>query len=212
LGVDRPSLLGLRTRDHGDRDGAPLLPAALDRLAHAGIRLRRPRVLLLAFPRLLGYGFNPVSFYYCLDDRALASVLCEVTNTLGERHHYVLRPDPGDATAPFRARHPKAFHVSPFLGMDAHYRFRLPLPGDRLTVGIRVHAGERPVMAAVQVGRRRELTDANLWRCFLRHAPMAFKVTGAIHFEALRLWLKGLRYRPPERPARPPEKRRDACP
>ena len=120
--VGRPNLLGFRPADHGPCDGGPLKPWALAELARAGIVLAEPRIELLCFPRVLGYAFNPLSLWFCHDGERLAAVIHEVRNTFGGRHRYVM---PVDGLGPV-ARHtvPKAFHVSPFVAMDAAYDSR----------------------------------------------------------------------------------------
>lgn len=189
LSVARPNLLSFRPSDHGPGDGTPLLPWALARLARAGIVLAQPRIRLLTFPRLLGYAFTPLSIFCCEDGDRLAAVIYEVRNTFGERHHYVLPADGGAAQACG-----KSFHVSPFLGMDALYRFRLAPPGERLALSIRQEDGRGPVMIACMRGKRLPLGDGSILSCLVRDPLMTPKVTVGIHLEALRLWLKGAQH------------------
>ncbi len=191
LSVNRPNLLSLQERDHGPGDGSPLRPWVEARLREHGLELEGGRVLLLCFPRLFGYVFNPLSLYYCHDAAGrLAAIVCEVKNRCGEQHAYVL------TVGSERQSATKAFYVSPFLAMAARYRFRLPPPGERLSVVIQEEVGRATTLVATLTGTRRPLTDAQLLRAVLRLPLMTYKVTVGIHYEALRLWLKGVPLQP----------------
>ncbi len=156
------------------------------------------RVRLLCFPRLLGYVFNPLSIWFCEDrEHRLELVICEVRNTFGERHCYLLsgsfdRP----LDWPVRARRPKAFHVSPFIGMDAEYHFRLSRPAETLRVLIHEHEDHALMLVAAQTGHARPFNSWNLFREFLRTPLMTYKVVAGIHWEALKIWSKGARFHP----------------
>ena len=205
LSVNRPNLFAFYDRDHGARDGSPLRPWVEAALARRGIDLQGGAIRLLCFPRVLGYVFNPLSIYFCHHaDGALRAVLYEVKNTFGDQHAYVLpvahRPDGGETGDPAIAQAcDKRFYVSPFIGMDAHYRFRLAPPGDRLAVTIRQSVPDGELLIATLTGRRRRLTDATLAGAFVTHPLMTLKVIAAIHWEALWLWAKGATFhrRPP---------------
>jgi uncharacterized protein len=187
--VGRPNLLSFRPADHGPCDGAPLKPWALDKLARAGIVLAEPRVELLCLPRVLGYAFNPLSVWFCHDGGRLAAVLYEVRNTFGGRHRYVV---PVDGRGPVaRHRVPKAFHVSPFIPMDAAYDFALRPPGERLAVAIGERDARGPLLLASHTGRRLPLTDAAIAAAVLRDPVVTLRVIAGIHGEAFMLWLKG---------------------
>lgn len=187
LGVNRPGLLSFREADHGD--GGPLRPWVAARLAEAGIVAAGP-VRLLCYPRMLGYVFNPLTVYFCHHgDGRLAAIIYEVHNTHGERHAYVL---PGGVGT---VRHSccKAFFVSPFMPMDCVYHFTINPPGETVSVGIVESDEEGTLLTASFAGERENLTDAALLRAVLAHPLMTLKVTLAIHWEAVRLLLKGLR-------------------
>ncbi len=208
---NRFNLFSFHDRDHGGRDGRPLRPWIAARLAEAGIESDiatdiaggRGRIELLCFPRVLGYVFNPLTIWFCRDssDR-LRAVLYEVRNTFGDKHGYLLpvaeahRPE-----QPLRQACAKGFHVSPFLPMDGGYRFRLHEPGERLSVLIREDLPEGEVLVATQTGRRAPLDDRRLARAFVAFPLLTLKVIAAIHWQALRLWLKGARFH--RRPAPP---------
>jgi DUF1365 family protein len=148
-------------------------------------------VYLLCYPRVLGYVFNPLSVYYCYARTGqLQALIYEVGNTYGERHCYLIpaRPERG------MVRHAcdKAFYVSPFLPMDCRYNFHARVPGKVLSLLIRETRRSEPVLDAWFTGHRRPLTDGTLLRLGLRLPFMTLKVIAGIHWEALKLWLKGL--------------------
>ena len=190
LKLDRWGPLSFHNRDHGPRDGTNLRPWVEARLAEHGLPAPA-RIRLLSFPRILGFVFNPLSVYYCEDaDGRLESVIYEVKNTFGDQHPYVLdaRADVDGAT---RHGHAKGFFVSPFIGQDETYRFTIRPPDRRLALKIR-----QETLIATWSGNRRPLTDGQLLRLWDSHPLMTFKVVAAIHWQALRLWLKGARFRP----------------
>lgn len=197
---NRFNLFSLYDTDHGDGSSTPLRVQAEQQLRAAGLDLHGGRIRLLCMPRTFGHCFNPLSIYFCHDaDGSLAALIYQVHNTFGERHSYVIPVTPNPGTIHQRCR--KAFHVSPFMDMGLTYEFRITAPGERLAVGIRVKADDRPMFVAGLVGARRALTDKALAVIGLTKPAITLKVVSAIHWEALRLWLKGLRYRP--KPAAP---------
>jgi DUF1365 family protein len=152
-------------------------------------------------PRVLGTLFNPLSLFWCHDAAgSLRAVLYEVNNTFGQRHSYLI-PVTEDAV-PVRQECDKAFYVSPFMDMGLRYRFRLLPPAERVAVAIEVRDADGTVLTAALTARRRELSDAALLAGFARHPLLGAQVLGAIHWEAAKLWRKGLRTR--ARPAPPP--------
>src|SRR3954471_1578583 len=177
---NRRNLVTLRDGDHFD--GSSLKDAVIDVAGDATIE----RVLMLTQPRVLGYVFNPVSFYWCYRaDGSLACLVAELSNTFGERLPEVLRgPE-------LRYEHRKRLHVSPFFGLDQSYEYAFSQPGDEVWARIHVRDddGTRPLTAVLH-GRRRELTEASLAALLLRYPLQPLQVTALIHFQALRLWLK----------------------
>ena len=202
---NRFNVFSVFDKDHGPRDGRPLRPHVEAALAAAGIDLHGGKIHLLCFPRVLGYVFNPLSIYFCRDpDGGLQAILYEVTNTFGDRHSYLLPVDShrhsGDAIAQACE---KRLYVSPFIGMTSHYRFRVKEPGARLSILIRQSVPEGEQLLATLTGRRAPLRDRQLLRAFVTHPLMTLKVTGAIHWQALWLWMKGATFH--RRPAPPTE-------
>jgi hypothetical protein len=186
---NRFGILSFHDRDHGPRDGGALRPWVDAELARAGLP-RPERVELLCFPRMWGYVFNPLSIYYCLDGEGnLTAVLYEVKNTFGDQIAYAL-PVGAASGGAFRHSQAKEMYVSPFIGMDQTYRFDIAPPDARLALRIRQAGPEGETLIATQTGDARPFTDAGLLGAALSHPLMTFKVMAAIHWEALRLWLK----------------------
>jgi hypothetical protein len=160
-------------------------------LADAGVACDGP-IRLLCYPRMLGYAFNPLAVYYCHDAAgALTAVLYEVRNTFGGKHSYLI-PVEREARV-IRQAADKNFHVSPFMPMAMRYHFRLTRPGDDVAVAIRQTDADGAVMNAVFTGTRVEMTDRTLVKVFFAYPLMTVKVIAAIHVEAFRLLLKGMK-------------------
>jgi len=198
FGVNRAALYSFRESDHGERDGGSLRAYAQARAAEHGIDLTGGRVELLCYPRLLGYTFNPLSAYFChRADGVLALIIYEVRNTFGDIHSYVLPVQPGEHTdAGVRQEQDKLFYVSPFIDMPMRYHFRVSPPGRSVKLRILETDAEGPMLAATFNGSRRALTTSALLRSFLSLPMVTFKIMAAIHWEALRLWIKGARLVP----------------
>lgn len=217
LRFDRPGLLSLRQRDYlpthepvhnpGRASSPAASPSAPDcslkarvlaHLATCGVSAPADaRVLLVTLPRVLGYQFNPVSFYFVsTSGGAPLAALAEVTNTFRETKVFVLGPDtlghePRLGPA-FRLRVPKHFYVSPFSDVDVAFDFRLRPPGDRLVVQIDDHEGSRRTLVSTvsSIGAPRPLRDRTLAWFSLKYPLVTLGVIAAIHWEALRLWMK----------------------
>jgi DUF1365 family protein len=195
FGVNRAALYSFHEKDHGGRDGSPLRAYAQRCAAEHDIDLGGGRVRLLCYPRLLGYTFNPLSVYFCYRaDGALALMIYEVRNTFGDIHAYVLPVKPGETSeAGIRQQQEKLFYVSPFVEMAMRYRFRISPPGELVKLRILETDREAPLLAATFHGRRRALTTPALLRSFFGLPLVTLKIVSAIHWQALRLWLKGVR-------------------
>jgi DUF1365 family protein len=190
FGYNRWSPISFFDRDHGARDGAPLRAWAEARMREAGVEPDGGPIELLCYPRVFGYVFNPLSVYFCRrNDGALGAILYEVHNRHGEQHTYAV-PVTGGAGV-IRQSAEKAFYVSPFIGPDATYNFRIVPPSDTCSVVIRQEAGGQPLMVASFRGTRVAFDRASLLRHLCLFPLMTFKVTAAIHWEAAKLWWKG---------------------
>ena len=198
FGVNRAALYSFREADHGDRDGSPLRGYVERCAAGHGIDLAGGRVVLLCYPRLLGYTFNPLSVYFCYRaDGALALMIYEVRNTLGGIHPYVLPVKPGEISdAGVRQQQDKLFYVSPFIEMSMRYHFRVLPPQQDVRLRILETDRDGPLLSATFNGRRQALDTAGLLRAFFALPLVTLKIVAAIHWEALRLWVKGVRLVP----------------
>lgn len=194
FGYNRSGLISVRDRDHGPRDGSPLRPFIEETLRAIGVA-EVGRISLLAMPRVMNYVFNPLSLYF-VEDRAgtLRWIVHEVRNTFGEMHHYPLPVDGSDPV--IRQGCSKDFYVSPFIGMQSDYRFRLRAPDDRLSVLIRQSVPDGELLIATLTGRRSGFSDAGILKCLAAHPALTWKVMIGIHWEALKLWIKGAKYHP----------------
>lgn len=197
----RFGLMSFDPRDHGDGSAAPLGHQVRSRLGAAGLPADGP-IRLMCMPRVLGHGFNPISAYFChAADGTLAATLYEVHNTFGERHSYLI-PAIADADGVVRQSVDKRFHVSPFMDMDLTYAFEVSPPGKVVSLSILASDAQGPILVAAFTGLRRDLTDRALFVAWLSHPLLTFKVVAGIHWEALRIWSKGVGYRPkPEPPS-----------
>lgn len=199
---NRFNLFSFHDGDYGDGSGNPMA-WALAQMQAAGLETTGSRITLLTMPRLLGYAFNPISVYFCHDARgALCAILYEVNNTFGQRHSYFIRVEPG-ANGIIRQNCAKNFYVSPFMDMNLHYDFTVQPPDDTLRLRIAVNSAQAIVLTATLTGRRAALNDTALLRAAVTYPLLTLKVVAGIHWEALRLWLKGMRLR--KRPAAPAE-------
>jgi DUF1365 family protein len=192
VSVNRRNVIALRDEDHFDGD-LPLKAAVRRFTGDPSIE----RVLCLTQLRVLGYVFNPVSFYWCYGTNGeLSCMVAELNNTFGERLPELL---PGSA---LHYEHDKRLHVSPFSGLDQRFRYAFSEPDATFFARIEVHEGERMPLQAVLAGRRRELTDREVWRFLLRYPLMPLRVTALIHWNAAKLYAKRVpfHHKPPFEP------------
>ncbi len=187
----RFNLLSFDARDHGD-GVTPLRDWVRAQLSAAGI-VAEGAVRVLCYPRVLGSVFNPISVFFCHGaDGQLAAMLYEVNNTFGQRHVYAIAVEDAQAR-PIRQSCDKALYVSPFMGMDMRYDFVVRPPAAEVAVTVRGSDAEGILIVANFAGRRRELSDRALLGVFFRYPLLALKVVAGIHWEALKLVLKGVR-------------------
>lgn len=204
---NRRNLFSFFDRDHGDGSGRPLRAQVEARLAAIGVNLGGGAIRLLTMPRVFGYVFNPISVYYChAADGRLAALSYEVSSTFGERRWYDITVTTGDDGGPFRQTCAKSLYVSPFMEMEMRYRFRGRAPAEKVALTVGCDDADGPLLNASLWGERRPLTNGALARAALSFPLLTWKVVAAIHWEALRLWLKGV----PVTLARRPEAARAA--
>lgn len=198
---NRFNLVSFHDRDHLDGSEASLRPQIEAAMAAAGLVPDGGPIRLLRMPRVFGHVFNPISVFCChRRDESLAALLYEVNNTFGERHSYLIPVD-ADGGKTIRQSCEKAFHVSPFMRMATTYRFRVVPPGDSTAIVVNGEDAAGRIITASFAGRRRPMSDKALLDMLIRHGMLSVKVVVAIHWEALKLWLKGMRIQP--RPAPP---------
>lgn len=202
FGVDRLRLLSLRRRDYGPRDGSELAPWMRASLREAGLAADG-EIWLQTFPRVLGYAFNPVSFWLCHDRSGdLRALLAEVNNTFGEHHAYLLAAPDGGPIEPATVLHcRKVLHVSPFCRVEGGYQFRVRTTPDTAFVGITYHDADGPLIRTAIGGRLLPFTAGPVLGALCRQPWMALAVIVRIHWQALRLWRRKVPFygsRPPE--------------
>ena len=178
--------------DHGPRDGTSIKKWILKNLYEIGIYEEKIKVQLLCYPRIFGYVFNPLSVFFIYDENSkLIAILYEVKNTFGEQHTYIFKTSDSKTIINNCS---KKFHVSPFIEMECHYYFRVLKPTDKISIIIDQSDKEGKLLYASQDGKRKELNNKNLIISYIFHPLMTFKVIAAIHYEAFKLWLKGIKF------------------
>lgn len=191
---NRANIVSVYDRDYGGRIDQPIRPQIEGHLREANIAWNGGAITLLTMPRLFNYVFNPLSVYFCWRPSGeLAALVYEVSNTFGERHFYAMTPIT-NADGKVRQSCEKAFFVSPFLEMDLRYEFTVTPPCEKARVAMRVMRGQEAVLTASFSGAHSALTDANLLRACAGNPLMTLKVIFAIHWEALKMVIKGVRY------------------
>lgn len=190
----RLNFLSLRFQDYGDGK-TPSWQWVREIIEAQGVTGADGEILLMTLPRLFGFAFNPVSFWFCLDRNGkLRAVVAEVNNTFGERHCYLCRHDDGRPIAhdeELSVR--KVFHVSPFMEVKGHYRFRFLFGEDRVAIRIDLWDENGLVLATSMGGTLRRATMPELAKTIFLHPLQCLKVVALIHIQAAWLWLKGVR-------------------
>lgn len=190
---NRWSLFSFHDSDHIIKGSATAKENVLQVMREEGVQTDRiTQVMLLTFPRVLGYIFNPVCFYYAFDAAGEpVAAVAEVTNTFHEQKPYVLTDFERDHDR-FRLVTPKHFYVSPFFGLELKFDFKLRLPGETLEIHVDDQDGEERALITTLKGERREMSDATLLSAFFKYPLVTLRVIFLIHWHALRLWMKGL--------------------
>jgi DUF1365 family protein len=197
------NLFAFHEADHGNGQPGNLRPWLQGQLQSAGLREPCGAIHVLCMPRILGHVFNPISVFIChRPDGSPLAIMYEVRNTFGERHAYLIPVSDTETAWPIRQTCDKCFYVSPFMPMQMIYRFRIAHPDEYFALGITATALDGPMIATAFAGKRAAFTDRVLLGQFLRMPLLGAKVLAAIHFEALKLWLRGLTLLP--KPAAPP--------
>lgn len=197
--LERFNLFSLTRRQHGHRNGETLSAFAWGQVAKLGLGDEVERIAMLFYPRLLGFAFNPLTVYFCLGaDGAPRAMIYEVRNTFGEDLTYVLHAGDPHGQA-WTHGIGKNFYVSPFNKVEGDYTFHVTRPEDDLTVGVALKTEGSPLLRTHFRAQSHTLTDGALLKAFFAYPLMTLKVVAAIHWEALKLWRKGLRLetRPP---------------
>jgi DUF1365 family protein len=192
LGINRFSLFSYCDADHLGTDPGSAKDRLFSWLAGEGVDTSAIQtVRLLSFPRVLGYIFNPVCFFYCFDrDGAPLCAVAQVTNTFHEKKLYLVQDREPDGR--FRRIVPKLFYVSPYSDLDLLFDFKLRVPADKLDIHIDDRKGDERILLSAVSGNRVPLSDARLLWCSVKYPLLTLKVIFLIHWEALRLWIKRL--------------------
>ena len=191
--LNKFNLISFYEKDHGERDGSSLEEWVKKNLEQNKIETLDIKIKLLCYPRIFGYVFNPLSIFFVYNQNdKLKSILYEVKNTFGEQHTYVFKVEGQNKLIQNNCS--KKFHVSPFIEMDCNYFFRILNPEQKLSVVIDQYDQEGKILFASQDGERSDLTSKNLMNSYLKHPLMTFKIISAIHFEAFKLWIKGIKF------------------
>ena len=162
-------------------------------LKSLNIDTRDVKIKLLCYPRIFGYVFNPLSIFFIYNSSSsLIAILYEVKNTFGEQHTYVFKTDPKKQVVENKCD--KKFYVSPFMDLNSTYNFKILNPKEKLSVIIDQRDQTGKLLFASQDGKRLDFSAKNLLFSYLKHPLMTIKIILAIHFEALKLWLKGIKH------------------
>ena len=185
------NLISFYDKDHGERDGSSLKLWVQKKLNEAGIGNEIKSVNLLCYPRIFGYVFNPLSIFFVFDKySSLIAIMYEVKNTFGEQHTYVFKTNDDKIIT---NNCTKKFHVSPFINMECHYYFRVLKNSEKISIIIDQKDKDGKLLYASQDGKAKDFNEKNLIISYISHPLMTLKIIAAIHYEALKLWLKGIK-------------------
>ena len=192
LKLNKFGFLSFYNKDHGSRTKNKLKPWVNSLLVKNNLP-KAEKIFLLSFPRILGFGFNPLSVYFCYNDKNLCSIIYEVKNTFGDQIPYVFNAKI-DKDGTVRHSQKKEMYVSPFIDMNQIYHFSIHPPDKKIAIRIKEDSGNGKILIATQNAVSKELTDYNLFLTLISFPFMGLKVTLAIHWHALRLFFKGIRF------------------
>ena len=185
------NIISFYDKDHGDRDGSSIKLWVKKNLRNIGIMTEDISIKLLCYPRIFGYVFNPLSTYFIYNKYSeLISIFYEVKNTFGEQHTYIFKAQ-DEKTIQNKCK--KKFYVSPFIEMDCEYHFKTLNPREQLSVVINQNDKDGKLLFASQDGISKDFNNKNLILSYLTHPLMTFKIIGAIHYEAFKLWAKRIK-------------------
>ena len=185
------NIISFYDKDHGDRDGSSIKLWVKKNLRNIGIITEDVRIKLLCYPRIFGYVFNPLSTYFIYNKHSeLISIFYEVKNTFGEQHTYIFKAQDEKIV---QNKCKKKFYVSPFIEMDCEYHFKTLNPREQLSVVINQNDKDGKLLFASQDGISKDFNNKNLILSYLTHPLMTFKIIGAIHYEAFKLWAKRIK-------------------
>ena len=185
------NIISFYDKDHGDRDGSSIKLWVKKNLRNIGIMTEDISIKLLCYPRIFGYVFNPLSTYFIYNKHSeLISIFYEVKNTFGEQHTYIFKAQ-DEKTVQNKCK--KKFYVSPFIEMDCEYHFKTLNPREQLSVVINQNDKDGKLLFASQDGISKDFNNKNLIFSYLSHPLMTFKIIGAIHYEAFKLWAKRIK-------------------
>jgi DUF1365 family protein len=187
------NLISFYEKDHGERNGSSLKLWVQKNLEKNNIQDKDIKIKILCYPRIFGFVFNPLSVFYVYNfEDELISILYEVKNTFGEQHTYIFKVLKDSNLIQNNCS--KKFHVSPFIEMNCNYFFRLLKPGNKISVIIDQYDSEDKILYASQDGIRSDFNTKQLIKSYLKHPIMTFKIIIAIHYEAFKLWAKGIKF------------------
>ncbi len=188
------NLISFYDKDHGNRDGTSIINWVKKNLNQNSISSENVKIKLLCYPRIFGYVFNPLSVFYVYNNQdKLIAIFYEVKNTFGEQHTYIFKINNTDKLLQHNCL--KKFHVSPFIEMDCKYFFRTLLPDKKMSVVIdQYDNNDDKLLYASQDGYIADLKSSELLKSYIKHPLMTFKIIIAIHFEAFKLWSKGIKF------------------
>ncbi|MFL2892140.1 MAG: DUF1365 domain-containing protein [Candidatus Pelagibacter sp.] len=185
------NIISFYDKDHGDRDGSSIKLWVKKNLRNIGIMTEDISIKLLCYPRIFGYVFNPLSTYFIYNKNSeLISIFYEVKNTFGEQHTYIFKAQDEKIV---QNKCKKKFYVSPFIEMDCEYHFKTLNPREQLSVVINQNDKDGKLLFASQDGISKDFDNKNLILSYLTHPLMTFKIIGAIHYEAFKLWAKRIK-------------------